>query len=154
MSYILATNGYVECGVFTEMPPVPTDKQLNRFKWAEQYVHATRTIHGAIEFLYVQNGDESELICGSPAKTTFVYFDKFNISQRKESRDYIVNVKDLKVLGINIKPKEGDLIYEDVDGVRFTYRVGAFNGEPDYRYSGVYRTAFRIHSKLIKEEVL
>lgn len=154
MSYILATNGYVECGVFVEVPPTPTTKGLNLFKWSEQFVHERRTKYATVELIYVQNGDVSDTICGSPAKTTFVYFDRFNISQRKESRDYIINVPDLKVLGIKVKPKEGDLIREDVDGVRFTYRVGAFNNEPDYRYSGRYRTAFRIHSKLIKEEVL
>lgn len=155
MSYILATDGYVECGVFAESGPLPTPtKQKNLFKEAEQMVNAIRTEYGTVEIIYEQNEVESETLCATPAKTVFVYFDRHNISQRKESRDYLLNVTDLIVATVRVKPKEGDLIHEVVDSVRYTYRVSSPGKEPDWRYSGHYRTAYRIHSKLIKEEVI
>jgi len=152
MSYILATNGYVECGQFVEIP-IPTVKQTNLFKKSELFVNERRSKYGVVDITYVRDVVEIPL-CATPAKTIFVYVDRNMISQRKESRDYLVNVSDLVISNIAVKPVQGDLIFEDVDGVRFTYEVGAFNGEPDWRYSGTYRTAFRIHSKLIDEETI
>ena len=152
MSYILATNGYVENGQFTEIPIVTT-KQTNRFKWMEAWVNKTRSIHDVVDITYIQGG-VSESLCGSVAKTTFVYMDNNFVTQRKESRDFIINVADMLISTVPVKPQKGDLIYEDVDGIRYTYEVGAYNNEPPWRFAGVHRTAFRIHSKIIKEETL
>jgi len=127
---------------------------VNLFKKGEQHLHKQLNIHGTVDLIYVRDGTESDVILGTPGKTPFVYFDRHGISQRIESRDYIINVADLIVNSVNIKPKEGDLIFEDVDGTRFTYRVSSPGKEPDWRYSGHYRVAFRIHTKLIKEEVI
>jgi len=153
MSYLLATNGYVEGGVFKE---ISTGKQPNLFKRAEIFVNRMRSIHSVVAITYVKGGlggDEIET-CATPAMTTFVYTDENNMSQRKQSRDYLLNTIDLQFAAINFKPVKGDLIFEDVDGIRFTYEVGAFNSEPDWRYSGIYRQALRIHSKKIDEGVV
>lgn len=156
MSYILSVNGYIEEGVFKEDPIPPTDKQPNLFKRAEIFVNRMRSIHAVVDITYVRGGlgGDEVVTCATPAMTTFVYTDEHNMSQRKQSRDYLISVEDLDFGGDVFKPEKGDFIYEDVDATRFTYEVGAFNNEPDWRYSGIYRQHLRIHSKLIEEEII
>ena len=153
MSYILATNGYVEQGFFQEIPVVPSTKKKNLLKWGEQYVTSVLSMYSQVDIIFVRNGVQTAL-CATPAMTTFSYTDRHQISQRKQTRDYLMPTADLIVNAVNIKPAEGDQIWEEIDGVRYKYELGAYNNEPLWRYSGAYRQELRMHTKYIDEEVI
>lgn len=153
MSYTMAVNGYVEGGCFTEPTPPPTVPD-NCFKWAEDFVHEMMELTGSISITYVRGGVESLPILAAPAMTIFRYFDKYNISQREEVRDYLVNVPNLIHSGIAIEPKQGDTIIEIVGTTKSTYRVSSPGNEPSWRHSGYYKGAYRIHTKHVITETI
>jgi len=156
MSFILATNGYVEEGVFKVIPIAPPTKQKNLMKEVEQYIIGELAVHAAVDITYVKGGVGGDEVttCATPAMTMFVYTDDLGTSFRKQSRDYLIQTTDLDFGGEIFKPESGDLILEQVGAILYTYEVGAFNNEPDWRYSGQYREHLRIHAKLIREETV
>jgi len=154
MSYILATNGYVEKGIFSENPiPVPVANKRNLFLWAEQYVNKTRAMYSQVEIRFVRD-DDIVLLNATPSLTEFVSLDRHMITLRKQSRDYLITVDELLINTVKVKPKEGDQIWEDTGGTRYKYELGSYNGEPLWRYSGAYRQVFRMHTKFLGEEVV
>lgn len=145
----LGTLGYVEEGVVIDDPISPAADNL--FFKNDLFVNEIRNKVALVPIIYKRN-NTSLSISATPAMTVFRYTDRNRISQRKQSRDYIINVSDLIFDEIFSLPQEGDLIIEDTERERFEYEVGAWNGEPLWLYSGAYRQAFRIHTKLIDRE--
>ncbi len=145
----LGNLGYVEEGVIVENPVNPAANNL--FFKADLFVNAKRNQVALVPIVYKRN-NTSLAISATPAMTVFRYVDRNRISQRKQSRDYIINVTDLIFNEVAVRPEEGDIIIEDTERERFTYEVGAWNGEPLWLYSGAYRQGFRIHTKLIDRE--
>ncbi len=147
----LGSNGYVQEGVPFENPIDPVAVKKNRFLRAEKWVSKRRSETSEVPITYSQEGNLISL-CATPGKTIFRYTDDHGMSQRKQSRDYLISVSDAVINDVLIRPKDGDIIVEETLLERYTYEVGAFNGEPHFRFSGTYRQTFRVHTKLVNRE--
>ena len=147
----LGSSGIVEEAVPFADPVNPTEQKTNLFYQADLFVNKIRNEVALIPITYKRGALEIE-ICATPAMTVFRYTDAHRISIRKESRDYIINVSDLIFGAVMVIPEPTDIIIEETLLERFTYEVGAWNGEPSWKYSGAYRQGFRVHTKLIDKE--
>ncbi len=143
----MGVNGYLDPAVAAD-PVVP---KTNLFRKADLFVNQKRNQVALVAINYVRGGELLK-ICATPAMTVFRYTDRNMISQRKEVRDYIINVDDLVLGGEKVQPRKGDKITEESEFEEFDYEVGAYNGEPVWLHSGAYRQAYRIHTKLIDSE--
>lgn len=63
--------------------------------------------------------------------------------------DFLITATDLVVAGIATTPAEGDRITATIRGNGYTFELMAPGGEPAWRYSDAYRTAFRVHCKQV-----
>lgn len=70
---------------------------------------------------------------------------------RTEVRDFIINIEDYKTGATLLTPKEGDIIEEIEGAIKYRHKVLPTNKEPVFILTGAYRTAFRVHTKLIEE---
>lgn len=149
MSEILGTHGYVE-GCYLEAPaPVPIPG-INLFRNAELFVNDTRNKVALVAINLIRDG-VTTITVATPVKMVFKYFDKNMITQRKEVRDFIINVPDYKFNTVLSLPKQRDIIEEIHGTTKSIYEVGAHNSEPDWQYQGTYKDAFKVHAKFIKD---
>ena len=131
-------------------PPVPSSA-VNLFQKAELWVNRERTKFAVVP-VTLSRGVDTFITVATPGKTPFTFLDRHMITHRIESRDYIINVADYQFNLALQRPEKGDKIIEVQGALKFTYEVLPFNDEPVYRFSGTYRTSYRVHTKLIKEE--
>ena len=101
-------------------------------------------VGGAVTYHY---GASSVAVTATPGHTNFRFVDEYGRTVRVESRDYLINVADLPV-----EPERGHQIKEAQGGTTYVYEVLAPNDEPAWRFSGHYRTVYRIHTKLVDTE--
>ena len=64
-------------------------------------------------------------------------------------RDYLIRAADLVLGGHQTLPQRGDRIREVQGDKVYVYEVLAPSGEPEWRWSDVFRTTLRIHAKQI-----
>jgi hypothetical protein len=67
-------------------------------------------------------------------------------------RDFIVEVGDLTIDSVASDPREGDRIVQSQNGKTYTFEVLAIGLERGWRYADSERTAYRIHTKEIRDE--
>ena len=147
----LGTKGYIDGGNGTVIPPAPTpDLDKNRFYAAEKMVNRNRKQVDLIEIELFIDGT-SRLLSATPDSTVFKYTNRRGIMVRTEVRDFIIEIEDYRVLATAKEPKEGDLIEETMGSLMHRYEVLSVNNEPVFILTGAYRTAYRVHTKLIKE---
>lgn len=65
-------------------------------------------------------------------------------------RDFLIRAEDLVISGQTILPQRGDTIHEVQSGVTYTYEVLAPGKEPVWKWSDLYRSLLRIHTKQIQ----
>ena len=117
--------------------------------WLEEM----RTRFLARTVTYVR-GSQTVDLPASVGKTVFRIDKGYGVSERTESRDFLVLTCDLGFSGAQVLPQRGDRVRE-VQGTQvFVYEVMAPGNEPHYRYSDAYRKTLRIHTKLVGTEAL
>ena len=87
-----------------------------------------------------RRGTEARSVKAVVGRTVFRSTDESGIWTRVETRDFIVP-KEL----LPSEPQVGD----EVEFLGGTYEVRAPNGEPCWRWSDAFQTAYRIHAKHI-----
>jgi hypothetical protein len=112
-----------------------------------------RRRHCTVPVVYARGADQVELPA-TIGRSNFAELNAFGILERVMSRDYLVTAADLVLGGVPVNPERGDRIVEERDGRRHTYEVLAPNGKPHWRWSDSYHRTYRIHTKLVKTEVL
>jgi hypothetical protein len=65
-------------------------------------------------------------------------------------RDFLIRAEDLVIAGQTILPQRGDRVHEVQSGVTYTYEVLAPGKEPVWKWSDLYRSLLRIHTKQIQ----
>jgi hypothetical protein len=65
-------------------------------------------------------------------------------------RDFLIRAEDLVIAGETILPQRGDRVHEVQSGVTYTYEVLAPGKEPVWKWSDLYRSLLRIHTKQIQ----
>ena len=92
----------------------------------------------ATDVVYRRLGGEPVSIKAVVGRTVFRSTDESGIWTRIETRDFIVG----KAL-IDFEPQVGD----EIEFLGSTYEVLAPSGEPAWRWSDAFHTAYRIHAK-------
>lgn len=92
----------------------------------------------ATEVVYKRLGGDAKAVKAVVGRTVFRSTDESGIWTRIETRDFIVG----KAL-IDFEPQVGD----EIEFLGHTYEVLAPNGEPAWRWSDAFHTAYRIHAK-------
>jgi len=86
-------------------------------------------------------------ISATPGRSIVEYDGDDGMRIRVEMRNYLIQVSELVIGGIEIKPKEGDTITDDNEGSTVTYIV-ASDGGMSWRWSSRYHTMYRV---IVKE---
>ena len=92
----------------------------------------------ASDVVYRRLGGETAAIKAVVGRTVFRSTDESGIWTRVETRDFIV-AKEL----LSQEPEVGD----EIEFLGHTYEVLSPNGEPAWRWSDGFHTAYRIHAK-------
>jgi hypothetical protein len=92
----------------------------------------------ASEVVYRRLGGESKTVKAVVGRTVFRSTDESGIWTRIETRDFIVSKGQM-----DFEPQVGD----EIEFLGNTYEVLAPNGEPAWRWSDAFHTAYRIHAK-------
>ena len=92
----------------------------------------------ASDVVYTRLGGDAKTVKAVVGRTVFRSADVDGIWTRIETRDFIVG----KVL-IDFEPQVGD----EIEFLGNTYEVLSPNGEPAWRWSDAFHTAYRIHAK-------
>ena len=107
-------------------------------KSAIEHMRAIQMQSLAVEVGYTPLGGETSTIRAVVGRTVFRSGDESGIWTRIETRDFIVP-KEL----LASEPQVGD----EVEFLGHTYEVLAPSGEPCWRWSDAFHTAYRIHAK-------
>ncbi|MBO4708814.1 MAG: hypothetical protein J5727_03425 [Kiritimatiellae bacterium] len=107
-------------------------------KSAIEHMRAIQMQSLAVEVGYTPLGGETSTIRAVVGRTVFRSADESGIWTRIETRDFIVP-KEL----LASEPQVGD----EVEFLGHTYEVLAPSGEPCWRWSDAFHTAYRIHAK-------
>jgi len=154
MGVAFGTLGYIDRNCPPIIPPttpVVPSSAVNLFQKSDIFVHNNLSKFGVVAITLQRDGDIF-LTKGAPGSTPFKSTNRHNMTFIEHSRDYIIDVSNYQFNLTLQRPKKGDKIIEVQDGKQYTYKVLPFNGEPVYRFSGTYRTSYRVHTKLDKEE--
>ena len=92
----------------------------------------------ATDVVYKRLGGDVKTVKAVVGRTVFRSTDESGIWTRIETRDFIVG----KAL-IDFEPQVGD----EIEFLGSTYEVLAPSGEPAWRWSDAFHTAYRIHAK-------
>lgn len=101
-------------------------------------LRAIQMANVASDAVYRRLGGESVPIKAVVGRTVFRSTDNSGIWTRVETRDFIV-AKEL----LSQEPEVGD----EIEFLGCTYEVLSPNGEPAWRWSDAFHTAYRIHAK-------
>ena len=112
-----------------------------------------RRRHRTVPVVYARGADQVELPA-TVGRSNFTEVNAFGVLEQVVSRDYLVSADDLVLGGAPVTPDRGDMIVEEVNGLRHTHEVLAPSGKPHWRWSDAYHRTYRIHTKLVKTEVL
>jgi len=112
------------------------------------WLEAQRTAYLSTEVIYDRSGVQVTL-SATVGRTEFEQTDDYGIVHRLESRDFLIIAADLVLSGELTTPQSGDLIRETAGTGSVIYEVMAPGGEPPWRYSDLYRTTLRIHTKQV-----
>ncbi|MBQ6140750.1 MAG: hypothetical protein IJI54_05630 [Kiritimatiellae bacterium] len=101
-------------------------------------LRAIQLASAASEVTYKPLGGRAFAVKAVAGRTVFRSADVDGIWTRMETRDFIVP-KEL----LPLEPQVGD----EIEFLGYTYEVLAPSGEPAWRWSDAYHTAYRIHTK-------
>ena len=97
-----------------------------------------QAVHLGVEAAYSRPGGREKTVLAVLGRTVFRSTNDAGAWVRTETRDFIVAAG-----ALDAPPETGDVIrFRGAD-----YEVLAPNGEPAWRWSDPYRTAYRIHTK-------
>lgn len=153
MSESFSTFGYIQ-GCPLSAIPTPT-KEFNMFEWSDNFVNENRNAVGQVQILIVRQGAINPTdTFGTPGFSKWWIMEDGRVTQKRQSRDFLINTKDYAIDAAVVPPKRGDQIHEISldESIKYIYEVNSFNGEPSWRYSGTYRHAVRVHTKFLDKE--
>lgn len=121
-------------------------------KIANTWLQTQRGLHMARLVTYSRGVDGVELLA-TIGRTEFEQDDGYNLVQRSEARDFIIDAEALEIKGSPVTPAEGDQVRMTREpGKVDVYEVAAFGAEPPYRWSDAYHTTYRVHTKHVATE--
>lgn len=105
--------------------------------------------HAGVDIIYAR-GDSSTSPRARRGRSTFDVPDLQGMIVHTETDDFFIDVADLELDDIPVEPKAGDRITVGDCAGSPVYEVMAPGaGQPEWKYTDSYRTAYRIHTKFI-----
>jgi len=128
--------------VIAKEATVPQDILAGSSAWldTQRLAHLSRTV------AYVRD-DRSDDIFATVDRSVFETQTDSGVVERWESRDFIISVTQFRL----DSPKRGDRVVERQGGTVMTFEVCAPPGAKLWQWADAYRTAYRVHTKLIAE---
>jgi hypothetical protein len=108
--------------------------------------------HASREVVY-QRGPDTVTVQATIGRTLLKLDDGFGgVLLQWTDRDFLIPSAMLVIGGQPILPERGDLIHEVQDSTEYTYEVLAPGSEPPWKWSDLYRSLLRIHTKQIRTQ--
>ncbi len=118
-----------------------------------KWLKGMRASHTSKCVVYGRGLDFAE-VPATVGRTVFRLDKGYGITERIESRDYLILASDLKLNGAAILPKAGDIIRETDGGKVFVHELVSPGGESCWRWSDPWRRTLRTHTKQVGVEDL
>ena len=99
--------------------------------------------HATLWVTYTR-GASSVRILATIGSTTVEQETRFGGTLEVRHRDYIIDRRDLVLDGLAVEPQTGDTITETEASGDFIYEVVPLEGQQSWRWSDVYRLAYRL----------
>ena len=115
--------------------------------WGQQWLNSQLKQHASRTVDY-KRGASSITVQATIGRTLLKLDDGYGgIQMQWTDRDYLIAAADLVLDGLPTLPQRGDKIYETQNGLTYVYEVLAPGQEPVWKWSDLYRSLFRIHTK-------
>lgn len=122
--------------------------------WGMRWLSGELQAHAASPVVY-SRADLSVALVATYGQTKLRLADEFGaIRIEWTDRDFIVPAAKLKLGGVVILPRRGDLVTVNDGANVTTYEVLATGDEPPWRWCDPFRTMVRIYTKRIKSEAI
>jgi hypothetical protein len=121
-------------------------------QWGQQWLNSQLEKHASREVVY-QRGAGSVTVRATIGRTLLRLDDGYGgVVMQWTDRDFLIPSSQLVIDGQSILPERGDQIHEIQDGLRHTFEVLAPGREPHWKWSDLYRSLLRIHTKQVRVE--
>lgn len=97
-----------------------------------------------------ERGTDASAVTATIGRSVFEAAGQSGVTERWESRDFIVRVSALPYG----EPVRGDVITETIGGVEMLYEVAAPRGVPLFHYADAFQHSVRIHTKQTDRDLL
>lgn len=121
----------------------------NLFRTASDWLCQQRHDYATSPVTY-RRGDRSVELLATIGRTEYQQDDGYGIVIRSEARDYIVQVCDLAIDGVETLPQVGDRIEELQNGTVYVYEVLPIGAQQQHwKYADQFRQTLRIHTRQV-----
>jgi hypothetical protein len=123
-------------------------------QWGQQWLNGQLEKHASHKVDY-QRGLSSISVRATIGRTLLKLDDGYGgVLMQWTDRDFLIPASQLVLDGETTLPERGDLIHEIQGDWRYTYEVLAPGREPHWKWSDLYRSLLRVHTKQIRVEPL
>ncbi len=113
--------------------------------------HAGQLKSWASESVVYRRGSHTVTVKAAFGETRHDIVNPGGFQIEVHSRDFLIDVADLILNSVLVKPERGDEIeFTDTDGTRYTHSLMQLGNEPSWRYSDPHRIKYRIHTDRVK----
>jgi len=118
------------------------------------FLHEKRHEHLSDEVTYKRAGQTEIYPSATPVDAVNEFLDEDGVVIQSRLRDFIIRPEDLVIDGTETRPIARDLITEtdEATGIKMVFHVVSDNGSPVWEWSGEYRNAILVHTKLLRME--
>jgi hypothetical protein len=123
---------------------------MHLLEWGQTWLNNQLQQFASREVVY-QRGASTLTVQATVGRTLLKLDDGYGgVLLQWTDRDFLIRAEDLVISGQTILPQRGDTIHEVQAGVTYTYEVLAPGKEPVWKWSDLYRSLLRIHTKQIQ----
>jgi hypothetical protein len=123
---------------------------MHVLEWGQNWLNNQLQQFASREVVY-QRGVSTLTVQATVGRTLLKLDDGYGgVLLQWTDRDFLIRAEDLVIAGQTILPQRGDSIHELQSGVTYTYEVLAPGKEPVWKWSDLYRSLLRIHTKQIQ----
>jgi hypothetical protein len=123
---------------------------MHLLEWGQSWLNNQLQQFASREVVY-QRGVSTLIVQATVGRTLLKLDDGYGgVLLQWTDRDFLIRAEDLVITGQTILPQRGDRVHEVQSGVTYTYEVLAPGKEPVWKWSDLYRSLLRIHTKQIQ----
>jgi hypothetical protein len=123
---------------------------MHLLEWGQSWLNNQLQQFASREVVY-QRGVSTLAVQATVGRTLLKLDDGYGgVLLQWTDRDFLIRAEDLVIAGETILPQRGDRVHEVQSGVTYTYEVLAPGKEPVWKWSDLYRSLLRIHTKQIQ----